>query len=101
MRQLTPTQSKYIEKVMHDSTGRLVRVTFCVYENGGRVKARVVSAIVLKEITSTSQKTFALPGFIAQTFSLFKTSIRSSIVSPFIDWQILYTLGSKPRAPTF
>ncbi len=108
MRQITPAKSNIVEKILRDGSGRLVRATFCVYECGGRMKARLVSAVYLDENISirSSAKT------PLKNYTTLLTSPRtvlggykeivfeSKTVSPYFNKNTLYSFGSKPRAPT-
>jgi hypothetical protein len=98
--QLTPSRQQTVEKILRDKNGRLVRATFSVYENAGRVKARLISAVVLKENTTLENKIFSLPGLEKKgsdpIFKYVKIKMGSD---PFFS-NLLYTSGSKPRAPT-
>lgn len=98
--QITPSRSHTIEKILRDKNGQLIRATFRVYEDAGRIKARLLSAVVLEEAPALENKIFALPGFVSETASQYIELIQSVIVSPYFS-NILYSSGSKPRAPTF
>ena len=67
--QLIPTKSSFIEKIIRDQSGQLVRATFCVYECGGRIKARLVSATVIEENQTLENKTLFLSGFVKIVFN--------------------------------
>jgi hypothetical protein len=98
--QLTKNNSSYIEKIIRDAEGRLVRATFCVYENGGRVKARLVSAVVIQESKVLQNKTLFIGSLISKDNGFEDTLSVKKIVSPYFDYNFIYSLGSKPRAPT-
>jgi hypothetical protein len=97
--QIIPSNQKLIEKILRDHNGQLVRATFCVYENGGRIKARLVDVVYLDEYEKLGAKTNTLSGLI--TKEKFETvySAVFAVVSPYFS-NILYFSGSKPRAPT-
>ena len=97
--QLVKSQSNIVEKVLRDKEGRLVRARFQVYENAGRIKARLVDFVYLTE-KAISSAVQALPGFFKKVTSRFDLEVRG-IISPFITFEILHFSGSKPRAPTF
>ena len=97
--QLTYSKSSTIEKVLRDKEGRLVRVTFYVYENAGRVKARLVDFVYLGEEIVKSTKIF-LTGFLKTQVSNLENVINKLNVISFINREILFFSGSKPRAPT-
>jgi hypothetical protein len=98
--QLVLSKSNYVEKILHDKDGRLVRATFCVYENGGRIKARLVDVVYLDEYQGLDSKTSELFGFVAKQKIENVCDSVFDIVSPYFS-NILYFSGSKPRAPTF
>lgn len=97
--QLTRSKSNIVEKVCRDANGRLVCATFCVYESGQHIKARLVKVVYLEEKLQISSRNLSLAGF--QTQKTFNTKIEfgGKKVSPFISFDI-YSFGSKPRAPT-
>ncbi len=99
--QLVHTKENIIEKIIRDADGRLVRATFAVYENGGRIKARLLHAVFLDEsVTIESNRILSLGGFVPlQTISSGILPF-AKIVSPYFSNNLLYSLGSKPRAPT-
>src|SRR4051812_42185052 len=92
-------KSNFIEKILRDADGRLVRATFCVYENGGRIKARLVSTVFLEENLSENKILF-LNGQVATPEISSEVSNSHSITSPYFDSRLLHISGSKPRAPT-
>ena len=96
--QIVRVQSNTVEKIIRDKKGRLVRATFYVYENAGRVKARLVDFVYLTEeiIKST---TFFLTGFSKGNTQGYPVYNLKSAISSFVN-EILYFSGSKPRAPT-
>lgn len=98
--QIISSRTHFIEKIVRNSDGRLVRVKFCVYENGGRIKARVVSADLIEESISSKNILF-ISGFARKTGTFIDLKQTSAILSPYIYSHFLYALGSKPRAPTF
>ncbi len=87
-----------VEKVLRDKEGRLVRARFYVYENAGRMKARLVDFSIIETLKGVVA---TLAGFVKEKISqpvLFfkKTSETLGLIN-----QSLYFTGSKPRAPTF
>lgn len=99
--QLTPLRLNTIEKILRDKEGRLVRATFCVYENGGRFKARLVSAVVIDESSIIENKILTLAGVAEKGVRPLSFHVLKRKGSdPFFS-NLLYTSGSKPRAPTF
>ncbi len=97
---LTPLQGNIIEKVLRDPMGRLARVTFYVYENAGRMKARVVNVAYLDELPK--KQIFTLGGVVLNTSAPSeRITYIAPVASPYVDTLILFKLGSKPRAPAF
>ncbi len=99
--QLTSPRGNLIEKIVRDGQGRLVRATFCVYENGGRIKARLLHAVVLEESAAIENKTLLLTGLASPKNYSHLVIQSSNIVSPYFNSNLLYSLGLQPRAPTF
>ncbi len=99
--QLTTHKRNIVEKILRDQGGRLVRATFCVYEQAGRIKARLVSITPIDEGVIPNKKSIALAGF-SQTHT-YPVIVQSRPVtpSPYFNTNTLYFSGSKPRAPTF
>ena len=90
----------YIEKILRDKEGRLVRAKFSIYESEGRIKARLVDFVYLTEKV-VSKTVYFLSGF-SKTKATPMSDIGDKLISsPFITSEILYSTGSKPRAPTF
>ena len=97
--QITRPRGEYVEKIVRDAGGRLVRLSFCVYENGGHIKARLLNAVYLSESPLENKTVFLTSprvplGEYADVFFTVK------IVSPYFNSNLLNFLGSKPRAPT-
>jgi hypothetical protein len=99
--QITNPRGNFIEKVLRDRNGRLVRATFCVYECNGRAKAHLLSAILIPELGAIEGKTFAIGGTVAYKIPLVSSTSAYFVVSPYFSSELLYSIGSKPRAPTF
>jgi hypothetical protein len=99
MRQVLKQNSNIVEKILRDSQGNLVRVTFCIYEYEGRVKARVVK---VEKFNNACLKTptLVLSGFVSKKSQPVLGNNVSKIVSPYFSTSILFKTGSKPRAPT-
>lgn len=94
--QIIQSKSSFIEKILRDKEGKLVRAKFCIYENGGRIKARLVDVVYLDE---NNTETLALSG-IKTSADYFSKIFDKEFVSPFVTLNTLYSSGSKPRAPT-
>ena len=98
--QIIQSKSSLVEKILRDKEGRLVRAVFCVYENDGRIKARLVDFVYITEKV-LKNTVFALSGFTKSKFSQRCHLREGVIISPYFVSDILYSSGSKPRAPTF
>ena len=98
--QIVQSKSNIVEKVLRDKEGRLIRARFFVYENAGRIKARLLDFVYLEEkvIKAGIQ---ALCGFIKKTFSPRKDLGGKLVVPLYFASEILYSSGTKARAPTF
>ncbi len=98
--QLAFPRGKYVEKIVRDAQGRLVRATFCVYECEGRIKARLVDAIFIEENLQLSGETLKLAVFAKNLNTEYKKVLNKRVSSPYFSLNQLYFLGSKPRAPS-
>lgn len=95
--QITRSQQNIVEKILRDKEGRLVRARFSVYENAGRIKARLLDFTYIEALKGT---VLSLSNFIkAKTDEVFRI-FETSYVSPLFSLTLNFT-GSKPRAPTF
>ena len=100
MRQIIPSKSNLVEKIIRDANGRLLRATFCVYENAGHVKARLLNAVYIDEKSLAENQTLIL-ACPRRRLGLQRVAIsENKIVSTFSSSNLYYVLGSKPRAPT-
>jgi hypothetical protein len=101
MKQVGYVKGNIVEKILRDKEGKLVRAQFCIYEDHGRIKARLIEAIYIEEQPLLSGQTLSLSGYknIKLTWSEVIPKIAS--LSPFFTKETLYFSGSKPRAPTF
>ncbi len=97
--QIIQSKNNIVEKVIRDKEGRLVRATFQVYENAGRIKARLVDFVYIEELKQFVGKVFALVGNIGKKLTWSENSIKSFVL-PFVTLENIYFSGSKPRAPT-
>jgi hypothetical protein len=96
---LTIPRSQLIEKLITSAEGIVFKAFFLVYEEDGKVKARLVRAIPISK--KISPVVFALAGDVQNSIapiSIIKVK-SEKIISPFNS--ILYFAGSKPRAPSF
>lgn len=98
--QITTPRGNFIEKVFRDTEGRLVRATFCVYEEAGRVKARLLNFVYIDDSLQNKE---VLCLEIANTNFDFdvEEEVDHKILSPYFDLNLLTFLGSKPRAPSY
>ena|SRR3989338_3645589 len=92
--QIVRSKNQFVEKILRDKQGRLVRARFCVYENAGRIKARLLEATVINELVGQVLSLFSPVKKSSQEISFSK-----SIVSPYFSKNVLNFLGNKPRAP--
>src|SRR5262245_56697494 len=92
---------RVVEKVLRDKEGKLVRAEFYLYEEAGRIKARLLNVSYIEEQVVLSGAIFSLPGYINTKLTWSEILPKTTIISPFISEEILYSSGSKPRAPTF
>jgi hypothetical protein len=99
-KQLTSQHGNFVEQILRDAQGQLVRVTFYVYQFGDRVRARVVKAVVLETATFKA-RVLALGGKIAEKITSLQTQFAHGIISTYFNSFSIYLSGSKPRAPTF
>ncbi|MSU45033.1 MAG: hypothetical protein EXS47_00150 [Candidatus Zambryskibacteria bacterium] len=97
--QIIQSKGNIVEKVIRDKDGKLIRARFFVFENNGRIKARLMDFVYLTEQAVIGCVNFLLSG-IAKAKQVFQKVIFSvSYTSPFTKTN-LYFSGSKPRAPT-
>ena len=98
MNQLTKPLGSYIERIIRDKNGQLVRATFCVYECSGRIKARLINIELIQEVF-VNKNVAVLTGFVKSELQNFVEYV-SNVASPYFSLNTLYFSGSKPRAPT-
>lgn len=99
--QVIKSQSNIVEKVLRDKEGKLIRARFFVYENGGRIKARLLDFVYLAEQTLLNGANFLLSAISKTKAIVSKFSSVKTYTTPFTFLNIIYYSGSKPRAPTF
>ena len=93
-------QGNIVEKILRDREGRLARVNFYVYENEGRLKARILKIEYIDEKISAGL-VLSLNGSIDDSnVSPQSNVVVDAVISPFFDSSLIYTIGSKPRAPS-
>lgn len=98
--QLIQSKTNFVEKIIRDKEGRLVRATFCVYENGGRIKAKLVEYVYITA-GAISGKILSLAGLSKNKKIVSEIIFTGVTKSPYFNKESLYFSGSKPRAPTF
>ncbi len=95
---LTTPRAQVIEKMITSEEGIVFKAVFLVYEEAGKMKARLV------RVTPVAKKAqeiiFALTGDIqtSPAIEIVSEIAEKHIVSPYSS--VLYFTGSKPRAPT-
>jgi len=93
------TRGNFIEKILRNADGQLVRVTFALYEHEGRIKARVVDTVLIEDQKSDSE-ILALCGCSKIPAASLEISLGGATISPYATLNPLYVSGSQPRAPT-
>lgn len=97
---LTQSKNQYFEKILRDKDGKLVRATFCVYENGGRIKARLLEYVYVTS-GAISGKVLSLASIVSKTVFDIENGLNSFLEHGTFNLVTIYSLGSKPRAPSF
>jgi|SRR3989344_4944713 len=94
--QIVAHKGNIVEKVLRDKEGRLVRAKFYVYESAGRIRARLLEAVIIPELIGNKLSISSPMSDIGVKMSkcLFDT------ISPYFTKDVLNFLGNKPRAPT-
>ncbi len=98
---LIKSQGNIVEKVLRDKDGKLIRARFFVYENNGRIRARLLDFVYLSEQALLNGANFILSGFATAKAIFKKIKFLTFYTSKLVPQEIIYTSGSKPRAPTF
>ncbi len=99
MTQVVKSQGSIVEKVLRDKEGKLIRARFFVYENGGRIKARLLDFVYVAEQALLSSANFLLSA-VTKTKSIVSRVFVSSLEPRTYNLTTIFSLGSKPRAPT-
>lgn len=97
--QVIKSQSNIVEKVLRDKEGKLIRARFFVYENGGRIKARLLDFVYLTEQALLKGKELLL-SIATKTTTLVLNFFVLSLTTKNYKLATVYAIGSKPRAPT-
>ncbi|MFZ2523668.1 MAG: hypothetical protein WAW92_04775 [Minisyncoccia bacterium] len=100
MRQIIESKNQYFERVFRDKDGRLVRATFQVYESAGRIKARLVNFVYLTA-GEISGKVSTILGIVSKKIKDVLSVLNFELSTLNFEISNIYTIGSKPRAPTF
>jgi hypothetical protein len=95
--QIAKSQGNIVEKVIRNKDGKLIRARFFVYENAGRIKARLLDFTYIKELAHSV--VFAISGNI-KAIIVWSREFVSKAIAPFLNSETIYLSGSKPRAPT-
>ena len=99
---LVAPRTKFVEKIITSPEGVDFKVLFLVYEEAGRLKAKIISAVPVSESSVKNETFLALP-----TSAQFKKVINSVIrevnqkIIPSPYNSILYFNCTIPRAPAF
>lgn len=102
--QITHSQGQYIEREMRTPQGVLVRATFFVYQNAGRMRARLVSITPLAAATKIVKKAgsfLALPGISIKIVILPLISSVFKSVSDITRDTVALVISQPTRAPSF
>ena len=96
---LTTPRAQLVEKMITSPEGVVFKAIFLVYEEEGRVKARLVQAVPVSK--KKHPIVFALTGDVAAApvVEIVSEVVENQILSPYAS--LLYFAGTKPRAPTF
>lgn len=97
--QITTPRGNFIKKVFRDTEGRLISANFCVYEEAGRIKARLLDFVYINEELENEEVLCLQTYKIKFGFEVEK-KVDHKILSPYFDFNLLTFLGSKPRAPS-
>lgn len=98
--QVIKSQGNIVEKVLRDREGKIIRARFFVYENGGRIKARLLDFVYLAEQVLIQSANFLLSTVSKTKTLITKFSSVKVFTTPFTILNTIYFSGSKPRAPT-
>jgi hypothetical protein len=96
--QIIQSKSNFVEKVLRDKEGRLVRARFQVFEVAGRIKVRLLDFTYIEALKGAVLR---LAGFTKQKIVNVSLAVKQIFISPYFSTDTLSFNGSKPRAPTF
>ena len=97
MNQVGYLRGECITKIFHDKNGRLIRAKFWIYQEGTRVRARLVNFEYVNELTGNTP---LLQGAKTKKYPEDYFSYKKRTTSPYFAKELLDFFGSKPRAPT-
>jgi len=95
--QIVQSKNNIVEKVIRDKQGRLVSARFYIYENAGRIKARLIDFTYIETLKGS---VLNLSSFIKEKKVQLVQVFEKLFTSPYFNTNILAFNGSKPRAPT-
>lgn len=98
--QIIHSQGSIIEKTIKDSEGKLICARFFVYIQNGRIRARLLSFIYLKDQALLKSRVFFL-SISSDVLSTIFSTLNLALYSINYCFTTVFFLGSKPRAPTF
>ena len=94
---LTIPRRKFIEKIVTSPEGIDFKVVFLVYEEGGKIKGKIVSATPITSVDTESL--IALPGNVdAVLHELILSTFTKESISPYIDFN--FFVSQPTRAPS-
>jgi hypothetical protein len=96
--QIVHSKNNIVEKVLRDKEGRLVRARFTVYENAGRIKARLLDFVYL-DIKELTGKVLAIASKIKEAVLKINFTYQTPTFA-FVKIENLEANGTKARAPT-
>lgn len=90
-------KSVLVEKIITSPDGIEFKVVFLVYEEGGKIKGKIVSATPLAS-TAKAETVIALPGKVeAVLHELVRSTFTKESISPYIDFN--FFVSQPTRAP--
>lgn len=98
-KQIIRSKGNIFEKVVRDKNGKLILAKFFVYENAGRIKVRLVDFVYIttEEIAG---KVSSLIGIAKNSLDSAKKFFEFSLEPITYNLITIFSIGSKPRAPT-
>lgn len=96
--QVIKSQSNIVERVLRDKEGKLIRARFFVYENGGRIKARLLDFVYLADQLLLKGKELLL-SIVSKTSTTVSNFFVLRVTTRNYKLATVYAIGSKPRGP--